>query len=157
MRNWWMNLGLREKQYLSLGCLFVVFFIFYQCIWSPINAKKESLRNMISSETELLSWMEKTNLRIQRFEKLSHQNSPHSGSVLGLVQTAVNESAFVKNSTPLKIGQDNSVQLSLKNVEFDQLIKWLTGLWDKQGLVVKQITVTPNGNNGVVNADLTLN
>ena len=48
MKEWWMNLGLREKQSVSIGSLVVLLFILYEIIWSPISSHNDALRDEIT-------------------------------------------------------------------------------------------------------------
>lgn len=159
MKEWWMNLGLREKQAVSLGGIVVILFILYEIIWAPISNHNDTLRDEITRNQKLLTWMQEADQHIHATQKMLQKNAAtkNSAALLSLLQKEVNQSPFAKNLAQMTQAENNSVQITLQKVNFDDLIKWLTELWKKQELTVSQMTVTPNGSLGIVDATITLN
>ncbi len=157
MKEWWINLSLREKQAASLGGALIAVLLIYVLIWLPFTNSLESLRNQVRRNTELLTWMRESDNRIQTLEKmLQRQNIKPTASILGIVQNAVNNSPLAKNLAQMRQAENNSVQLSFQKVDFDMLIQWLTQIWQQQGLIVEQLVVTPSGTPGIVSTELVI-
>lgn len=154
MKDWWLNLALREKQTVSIGILFVTLFLFYELIWSPISNEATSLRSKVQQNSALLMWMKQTDSRIQSLGK-TQTNSTES-SLLSTVQTQMNNSPLGKHVSQLRQSESNSVQLTLSAVSFDQMITWLTQVAKTDGIIVAQISVRPSGTTGIVTIDATL-
>jgi type II secretory pathway component PulM len=152
MKEWWINLGLREKQTLSVGGLFLILLLLYEIIWAPISNHNDNLRSEIARNQKLLIWMQEANQRAETMQKMlqSTSSAKTSAALLNLLQKEIKTSPFENNLLQMTQAENNAVQLSFQKVNFDALIKWLTVLWKNQGLTVKQITVTPNGPLGVV-------
>jgi type II secretory pathway component PulM len=152
MKEWWINLGLREKQTLSVGGLFLILLLLYEIIWAPISNHNDNLRSEIARNQKLLIWMQEANQRAETMQKMlqSTSSAKTSAALLNLLQKQIKTSPFENNLLQMTQAENNAVQLSFQKVNFDALIKWLTVLWKNQGLTVKQITVTPNGPLGVV-------
>lgn len=158
MNEWWLNLSLREKQIISAGALAVVIFLLYLILWLPLSNRVVNLREQIVRDQKLLLWMRDANQRIQDVEKNLQNKKPteSNASLLNIIQKQINKSTFVSSLNQLKQAENDSVQLSFNNVDFDRLIQWLTELWQQQGIVISQMSVTASGTPGVVNTDFIL-
>lgn len=158
MKDWWNNLALREKQTMSLGAFALILLLFYLIIWSPLNYKLDNLRNKIKHDQQLLTWMKDANNRMQAAEKQQTQKNslPSGTSLLSLVQHKLNQTPLVSSLGQLRQAENDSVQLSFTNVDFDKMIEWLTQLWQQQGVTISQINITASNTAGLVNADMIL-
>jgi type II secretory pathway component PulM len=156
MKEWWIHLGLREKQILSLGGILVLLFLIYEILLAPIDHHNATLRDEITHDIKLLSWMQEADKHIQSTEKLLHKNSntKNSAALLSTLQKDITQSPFASNLSQLSQAENNSVQITLQKVNFDALVTWLIDLWKKQGLTVTQLTATPNGLPGVVDTTI---
>lgn len=155
MKDWWLNLPLREKQMIAAGSLAVLFFILYQFIWSPLANANDEMRNHIQHNRETLGVMQNIDKHIQQLLKLSEQkkNQP-TGSILGIMQTEINKSPFASHVSGLRQAENDSVQFNLRKINFDELLVFLTALWKNNGFIVSQIAVIPTGAPGEVTADV---
>lgn len=158
MNEWWINLSIREKQIVSAGALGVTIFLLYLIVWLPLNNRVANLREQIVRDQKSLLWMHDADQRIQDVEKnLQNKKSTDTGtSLLTLVQKQINKSTFVSSLNQLRQAENDSVELSFNNVDFDRLIQWLTELWQQQGIVITQMSVTASGTAGVVNTEFVL-
>lgn len=157
MKEWWINLPLREKRMLVLGGLIVILFILYEMIWSQLSDANDNLRLRIGHGENTLLSMQQTDELIQHLQKMSQQKKQQATqSILGTVQDEVNGSPFSYHVNQLRQAENQSVQMSLNKVDFDGLLVFLMKLWKNHTIIVSQITVTPTGASGEVNADVTL-
>lgn len=157
MKEWWINLNIREKQALLIGGTIVLFFLLYEITLSPLSNYNASLRDEIHHNQKLLSWMEEADQHIQATEKMLHKNnSKNSAALLSLAQKEIAQSPFANNLGQLGQSENNSVQITLQKVKFDELMKWLTLNWQKNGLTVTQITAAPNGSPGVIDTTIVI-
>lgn len=157
MKDWWLNLALREKQTVAAGSLVVILFLLYEIVWSPLVTANENLRVRILHNQETLTAMQNTDQLIQHMIKESKEkhNQPTT-SLLGIIQTEMTKSVFASHVTQLRQAENDSVQFNLRNVDFDQLIVFLTSLWKKNGFIVSQMTAVPMDAPGAVSADITV-
>jgi type II secretory pathway component PulM len=154
MKDWWMNLAVREKQSLIIGSACVFLFLLYELIWSPFTTNIDDMRNRIQHNQELLAWMQNADKRIETLEKSSKGSATqNTGSLLGIMQAQVNTSPFAKSVKQLRQSDNESVQLSLQKIDFDKLVIWLAELGQKQGIIVDQMAITPGDAPGVINAN----
>ena len=154
MKEWWLNLSLREKETISLGAFALVILGIYIFIWSPLTNKVTSLREQIERDSQLLKWMQSADQQIESAEKTA-KTTKNSGSLLSIAQTLIQESALSSQLTQLRQTDADSVQLSFKEVSFDTLIVWLAESSKKEHLLISEFRVTPLSTPGMVSAELT--
>lgn len=157
MKDWWMNLAIREKQTLALGAVLVGIFIIYAIIFAPLSSSVGNLREKIHKNQMLLTWMQESDKRIQFLEK-KPQTAPEksSASLLSIVQDDINQNPIAKTVSQLQQADSDTIQLHLQAVSFDNMIKWLATLCQQQHLAVNQLTITNGTAIGVVDAELRL-
>lgn len=158
-KEWWLNLALREKQMVALGGCTLFIIIFYFFIWSPFTNHLDNLRHDIQTSQQLLMWMQASNkkiLTIENQQKKQKSRLKIRGSLLGIIQKRANQSPLAKNISFIQQADNNAVQLQFKNVNFDQLMSWLIQLWQTQGIVISQMSVTPVSAQGIVEAEVVL-
>lgn len=154
MKEWWQNLALREKQILALGGFVVALFVLYEIIWSPFTNKIDNMRASVADNQKLLAWMQNADEIMQSLTKSAKTKSQQTGSLLGLMQSEINKSPLGRHVTQLRQSENDSVQMNLQKVNFDQMISFITDLSNRYGLVTSQITVTPTQTPGEVMADV---
>lgn len=158
MKDWWMNLSLREKQTVALGTLLLGLFIIYEIMFAPLSSSVDNLRDKIHKNQTLLTWMQQSDKRIQFLEKAPPQTSSEkaSASLLSIVQDDINKNPIAKSISQLQQADSDTIQLHLQNVSFDNTIKWLATLCQQQHLVINQLTIITGTTAGMVDAELRL-
>lgn len=157
MKAWWLNLSIREKQTVALGLILISMLFIYAGIWIPLHSSVSTLREQVKQNQALLIWMQKTDQQIQSISPISSQKKPlDSKSLLSRTEAWVKKSAIAKDLSQLRQEKNNAVQLNFKEVDFDQLIAWLSDSRVKQGLAVTEISVKPIGKSGRVSVTLSL-
>jgi type II secretory pathway component PulM len=157
MKDWWINLPLRDKQLLLLGGLVVFLFLLYEMVWSPLASANDSLRVRILKGEETLTSMQNADQLIQHLITSSQKKTRQQGqSSLGILQGEINKSKFASHVTQLRQTENESVQVNMTKVNFDELLVFLNMLWKKYDVIVSQISVVPTGVAGEVNVDIIL-
>lgn len=158
MKTWWLSLAPREKQTVSIGAALVGIFILYEITWAPLSHKVDSLRHQIYTDQKLLTWMQASDQRIQALgQQSTHQTqSRTTASLLNLIQTQINKTSMASSIAQLQQAENDTVELHLQKVSFDNLIAWLTIMTQEQQLSIVQATITPNSGTGIIDANLRL-
>lgn len=157
MKEWWLNLALREKQIVAAGSIVIILFLLYEIIWSPLVSLNDNLRTRIQHNRTTLSAMQNADQLIQHIQKTSKEKHQQpNGSLLGTLQTELNKSEFASHVLQLRQAENESVQFGLHNINFDQFLIFLTALWKTHNIIVSQITVTPTGAPGEVTVDIVM-
>lgn len=156
MKEWWINLSLREKQTVALGSVLVFIFLIYELIFASLSSSVEHLRQQIHKNKSLLTWMQESDKRIQQLEKNQHSTNKSSASLISIIQDDLNNNPISKKVTELRQSDNDSVELRFQQVSFDDMTAWLINLSRDQQLIITQMTVTPVGTAGIVDAVLRL-
>ncbi len=155
MKDWWINLSIKEKQTVSIGSIVVGIFLVYQFLWIPMTNSTQQLRKKVLHNQILLSWMQVSDQRIQVLENTQTIPAITKSSLLTTIQNELKKTSFASNATQLQQGENNSVKLHLQKVDFDNLMKWLTSL-SQQKISINQMTVIASETPGMVEAELQL-
>lgn len=157
MKNWWLNLSIKEKQAVSIAAALLILFLAYELTLASLQNKVQSLRHKIHTENQLLAWMQENDAQIRSFEKnISTNDSDSSQSLLSLFQAKINTSSFVKSVTQLQQAENDAIQIRFQQVGFDSLYKWLIGICREKNLIIVEAVITPGSVNGVVDASFKL-
>ena len=152
IKQWYSNLARKEQQLIALlGAVFVVF-IFAKLIWQPISDSRDRLRiQNEQAQRELVS------VRALASEyKTLKQSGARSGGSGGNLNQLLN-SSVKRHQLSLKRLQPSSsgdVQLRFENAVFNRLVAWLNELEVANGVVVKDISISPAGTAGLVNVSV---
>lgn len=130
---WWLSLQPREQQLVKIAGVCISIGLFYAAIWQPIHQARSDSEIKAKAAAEQLSWLQ------SRLPLLT-QNSAvaSSGSINDIVaQTAPQFKIKVSRMQP----QNDQLQLSLEDVPFEQLLRWLTELQTKHGVQLLQLDI----------------
>jgi general secretion pathway protein M len=157
MKEWWLNLSLREKQVVALGSLIIGLFFIYEIIFASLFSATTTLRNKIHKNQTLLLWMKDGDKRIQ---ELQNSHAPivtnNSSSLLSRVQNDLNQTPLQKSVSQLQQVDNDSIEMHLQQVNFDSMITWLIKLCRAQQLTITDMFIKPGSANGIVDATLRL-
>src|SRR5579871_2382420 len=136
---------MKEKQILFIGLFLAGILLLYFFIWTSFNHRIINLRSEISHNQQLLIWMQSSDQRIHTLEKLlKKHDSSSTASLLGIVQKQLKTSPIATQVSTLQQTDTHSVHLGFQKVNFDDLITWLTQLWQQEGIFIPQINITAN-------------
>jgi type II secretory pathway component PulM len=156
MKQWWLNLSLREQQTVGIGGIATIILLVYISVWLPLDNKIMSMRHKVQQNQQLLAWMQAADKQLQESNRMSSMSTHLPASLLSTAQKQIKQSSIAKQLSQLRQSDSDSVQLSFKQVDFDKLITWLTDSWHQQGLTLSQFTIAPSETPGIVSADIQL-
>jgi general secretion pathway protein M len=131
LKSWYAGLSEREQKLVSVGAGLGIVFILYLTIWAPLSASITTQSNALANEKETLVWVQNQSARAQILRQSVTQSS-FSGSLTQLVnQTTRRAHIPVSRMQP----QGDDLQVSIDQVAFNELLKWLDIL-EKQGVRV---------------------
>lgn len=144
LTEYWLNLKPNEQLLVKVaGAVFVVFFLIVAII-QPLNAKIEK------AEKELIKQQKLAVFVAQSVAKLKAGGSAKAISGGSLTQI-INRSSGRYGVTITKMQpNNNSVRLTLEQVEFNSLLSWLKELVEQHGARIANIDITKSSNEGYV-------
>ena len=160
MNEWLGELEPRERFFVSVGAVFVLFAILYFGLWKPVILGKQQLATSVDTQQRVLAQLQQLKGRVQ---------APAGGqatvavdrneSLVVVVDTTLRSNGLyqsLKRSQPT--GTNNGIRVELENVAFDKLVVWLGQLSSNYDLQVQtgSFSKPVNGEPGRVNSTLIL-
>lgn len=142
LQTWWLGLQPREQQVLKIAGVLLALGLFYSLIWQPIQQARKDSEVRAKAAVEQLAWLQ------VKLPLLAQSNQvASSGSLNDVVaQTAPRFNIKVSRMQP----QNEQLQVSLEDVAFEQLLRWLTELQSKHGVSLLQLDIAASEVPGTV-------
>lgn len=155
MMNWYHSLASRERQFVSLGFLFVVFAGLYVFAYEPLDKALNESRTKLALKQGAWSKM----VRItDEYKTLGSTNkrpvSDDKRSLLSIIDksgASVGIKSSIKRLTP---EGDKKVRVRVEDVAFDQLMKWLVTNSTRNSIHAELFMARKENQNGKVNATI---
>lgn len=157
-KDWWMSLALREQQLLLSGMVLMTIVMIYVFVLSPLYTSVFNLRERISSNETLLSWMQDANQEITQLSQHQMQNNKRMHNspveVISVLQSQIIKAKLKDQLTLLKQANKDGIEMHFQKVEFDRLAELLFKLSKEQNIAILQISIKGHATTGFVNADI---
>lgn len=149
MREWFAALNQREQMSVMALVVAVLLYVLFQFVWAPLAEKRASLAMQNVAVAESLVRVDAMVSELQQLKE--------SGASVGNKR---NLTSLINQSTkrlklPVNRLQPNSrgeIQVRLENAAFDDILKWLHEMEYREGLLVREVSITQAGATGRVNA-----
>lgn len=151
MKDWFAQLNQREQLSLLVLGVAVGLYLLYVAVWSPLSSRRDELVLQNAAIAESLTRMD-----AMVSEYLMLQKNGAATNNRRNLTTVVNQSTARLN-LPVSRLQPNSrgdIQVRLENAAFDDLVAWLHEMEFREGLIVREVSVTQAGPIGRVNATI---
>ncbi len=156
MRAWWVRLTQREQTFIMLGTLLCLLILFYSLFWRPLTIAVDQIEQKNQAQQHLLFLMKRTQLIMRRFQLRGVKVSLGSKeALLSLVETTLAQHQLSQYMESIHQSESKSIEIKLKNVPFDELIKSVEFLWNRYTVAVVSMRVKRGAIAGVA-ADITL-
>ena len=157
IQQWLLMLNSREKVMVFGGIIFTVVILLWGLVYEPMKTQHKNLTTQIEDKTNELRWMQLSSQRIKQA-----QNNPSTKRKpinTGKAPRPIIDRAL--RQFQLKKGLKNmsgvkKIDVSLKNIQADNLMKFLGMLEMKHGIHVLSMEITPKNDTGEINASLKL-
>jgi len=134
LKIWWASLQPREQRLVSMAGVVLMIGTFYWLLWQPLHQSRLSQQLAAENARAQLIWLQ------TQLPKLSQQSSSvrTSASLTEVVsQTSRTFQVQVSRMQP----QNEQLQLSLEDLAFDQLLRWLHELQYQHGIRLVQLDI----------------
>lgn len=145
-QSWWSSISVREQRMVIVCSLLLVVGIVYWGILQPISSRAELVQNRITSEKQLLSWVQNkadeiSRLRAQGGQVVSSQP----------LNQIISSSASRFNIELIRVQpRGEMIQVWVQPLPFTTLIDWVAYLKEEQGVNVAFLDVDKAERAGVV-------
>ncbi len=146
---WWSSISQREQR-MMMGCgAIMVIGLIYWGILQPMSQRAELAQSRIQSERQLLSWVKDAADDITALRKsggVTYSNQP--------LNQLVSSSARRFKVELIRVQPRNeSVQVWIKPLAFNQLVDWLRFLKDQHGIEVEFLDIDRTEKAGMVDVN----
>jgi len=149
MKSWFLQLNQREQLSLLVLGLALGLYLLYVLIWSPLDGARDRLAQQNESVATSLQRVDAMVSEITRLR----ESGARPGARRNLT-SLINQSTSAL-ALPVSRLQPNSrgeIQVRLESAAFDDLLTWLYQMEYREGLLVREVSVTQAGSVGRVNA-----
>ena len=150
------GLNPRERFIVLGGAMVLLVLGIYLLAWEPLIEKQESLDASIKTQQELHSWMLQSAAKVRQLKgsgDLRRLNYGSMQSVINKTAKAALPGAVIKR---VEKNRQQSVQVWIEQVAFDDMVKWLGNLQQKNGVRVTSLVSERIEQAGRVNVRLVL-
>lgn len=146
VQTWWSSISQREQR-MMMGCgVLVIIGFVYWGILQPMNQRAELAQSRIQSEKQLLTWVQgKANdiTALRKSSGVTYSNQP--------LNQLVSSSARRYKVELIRVQPRNeSVQVWIKPLAFNQMVDWLRYLKEQQGIEVEFLDIDRTEQAGMI-------
>ena len=149
MKDWFAALDQREQLSLLVLAFAVALYLLYMLVWSPLDTRRDDLAVQNAAIAESLS---RVDAMVSQLMAL-RESGAQAGARRNL--TSVINQSTRRLELPVSRLQPNSrgeIQVRLENAAFDDVLGWLYEMEFREGLLVREVSITQSGATGRVNA-----
>jgi general secretion pathway protein M len=149
MNAWFTQLKQREQLSVLALVLAVGLYLLYRLAWAPLDAGREQLE---IQNRAVASSLQQVDAMVSEILQL-REGGAHSSTRRNLT-SLINQSTSALNLQVSRL-QPNSrgeIQVRLEGAAFDDLLAWLNQIEYREGLLVREVSITQAGTVGRVNA-----
>lgn len=153
MREWYANLGERERRVVLLGVIGGAVLLLLAIIL-PLNRNISQARQRVTVKTGDLAFIQSVRAQLASV-------GPASGAATGeslvvLIDSSARESGLGKALSSSQPTGDGGLRIRLEHAPFDAVVAWLARLSQQHGVRVESAEIETSGEKGFVNAGLVL-
>ncbi len=143
----WMALKSSERGLLLYGLPLIFIAVLYFYVWVPYRHSITELRQQLTQTQEDITWLKKAGRKIKQLQNSnSSSRGKFSGSFINVVDKSIKQSRLNKYIRLLERSGNNNVVVKFDKISFDQLIKFISYLKKRYGIVVKTIDIERTDN-----------
>jgi type II secretory pathway component PulM len=149
MKAWFLQLNQREQTSLLALGLALALYMLYMFIWSPLDSMRDSLQVQNQGVAGSLQRVDTMVSEILQLRDSGTQTSSRR-NLTSLINQST--SRLQLKVTRLQPNSRGEIQVRLENAAFDDVLIWLHEMEYREGLLVREVSITQAGAVGRVNA-----
>ena len=155
LQQWFTGLNPRERLIVSAGGAALFLIVMFLFVWEPLVQEKQQLQTSIAAQQELYRWMQQSAVEAKQLQGSNPRNKVNAGAMRSVINRTVKQSLPGANIKRVD-ASNKKVQVSIEQVAFDDLVRWLARLQQQNGIQVESLFSERLPQAGRVNARLTL-
>lgn len=148
------QLAPRERFVLATGALLTVAIVVWSFVWVPLKDGTAGLDAAIAERSrQIIDLRRAADLNLSSTPVVAGGNSP---VLLYLVDETARPLGLASSFVGTRPEGGDSINITLRDARFDQLIAWLIDLEQNYGVTVATANITRPGNAGIVSGQIRL-
>ncbi|CAA6806589.1 MAG: Unknown protein [uncultured Thiotrichaceae bacterium] len=153
-RQWFQVLSSRERIIVIAGGILAGILLFWGTIWEPMVTQHQQLLTQIDDREKELRWMRHGQQTLKNApQTLQPKTNKTNKDISRIVESNLKR---FKLQNDHKMSGTKEVQLSLKKVPADQVMRFLGSLEKTQDIYVKTMDLKPINDKGLINISMRL-
>jgi type II secretory pathway component PulM len=148
---YWRSRSPREQVLVATALVALLVTATYNVYWKPVTTAVHRLKTEIPVAQKQLAEM-----RVQSLKAPRPVTPPLAGGLLPALEKSLETHGIRDNLGSMEPGGDNTAKLTLEQIEYTHLVKWLLNLSRQFGIEVQSTTISATGVTGMVTARITL-
>ena len=149
MKAWFARLNQREQLSLLLLGMAVVAYLTYMLVWSPLDQRRDRLAQQNRGVAESLQRVDAMVSEVINLRDSDARPGQRRNLTSLINQSTARRELQVSRLQPNSRGE---IQVRLESAAFDAMLAWLHELEYREGLLVREVSITQSGASGRVNA-----
>lgn len=157
MKQWWHNLTPREQKVVMFGAIILLIMIVHFFIWSPLSDSVDLLKQNVSQDRDLLTWMKLNLPRIDTTKIGAKSAQPvNPADMFATVQQSIATSGLKSETQNIEQQKVGTIKVSFNAVGFDNLMNWLIILHRDFGITPIEVHLDRIAEEGTVKGEVLL-
>ena len=155
MKNWFLQFDQREQMSLLVLGFALGMYLLYMLVWSPLAGQRDRLE---AQNRGVAASLERVDVMVSEVLQLRAVEGRSSGGRQRNLTSLINQSTarLQLAVTRLQPNSRGEIQVRFESAAFDDLLQWLNEMESREGLLVREASITQAGSSGRVNATVRL-
>jgi len=155
MKNWFLQFNQREQLSLLVLGFALGMYLLYMLVWSPLAGQRDRLE---AQNRGVAASLERVDVMVSEVLQLRAVEGRSSGGRQRNLTSLINQSTarLQLAVTRLQPNSRGEIQVRFESAAFDDLLQWLNEMESREGLLVREASITQAGSSGRVNATVRL-
>ncbi len=142
IEQWLLMLSPREKLMVFGGVGIALFIILWGGLWEPLSSHQRALEKQVAERANELRWMQKAQQKIQQARSNPQTRRPKvRANPSQIIETTLQRYQLKKGLKQMRGNKE--VSISLKDVNADQVFRFLGELETRYGLQILSMNIIP--------------
>lgn len=157
MKDWYNGLEHRERIMVVAAGAFLIIFLFYTIVVSPMLSRYNALQKTVVTQEENLQWMQGAAAQVITLRRNASGGGQGLGgrSLLSVVDQSARNSGLGSRIKRIEPDGSKGVKIWFEKAEFDKIITWLGAVTREFQIETNVVNIEPQ-TPGFVNARITL-
>ena len=135
---WYVAKSQTDRLIIKILVALIVGTTVYTAVWKPVSYYNQDQQARYVTELTLYEWiiLNQATLSQRARQPISSNNS---SALIPSITTAANQNQIKLDR--LQPTSDGGVSVSLQDQQFDQVLKWLSSLENRQGLILERLAI----------------